>query len=263
METLVAHIILPLITCSMLFSCLATFVQFVSSQNTPQSHPDAPVISLGLLDLGLVVLFILQHKVMSTDKYKRFLEYCGITVVERLIHVAVTSFTLMTVMYLWEPITSPYLWYFDTSERFFLWLFFLLLHVFAWTLMLLDAITMEPLEMLGLKQIYNYHMELGPPLQYLPKMLQRCYRSVRHPGPVLLVLALWVHPQMTLDRLVLSYLFTWFLWCGYRMSSSQYRHVSHWLLEAREEVVFHTRHQVSGGRRLDGADSGCEVEYSE
>jgi hypothetical protein len=61
------------------------------------------------------------------------------------------------------------------------------------------------------------------PLCYLPSELRLFYESMRHAGPTCLVILLWVHPVMTLDRLLAAALLTAYMAFANELSCSDNR----------------------------------------
>ena len=81
-------------------------------------------------------------------------------------------------------------------------------------------------------QVYNYHKGIGSPLSHMSKPLQTFYRHLRHAGPTSLCLVLWVHPVMTLDRLLLALAFSFYLALAHQVSLADYKFAhSHFVLQ--------------------------------
>lgn len=53
----------------------------------------------------------------------------------------------------WQAIPETYLWYIDTEQHSFLWLFFLLLHVVGWFVLGLEVLLMDFGEIVGVDQV--------------------------------------------------------------------------------------------------------------
>ncbi|XP_041366077.1 nurim homolog [Gigantopelta aegis] len=224
MLVLFSHLLTAPVCCLLLWTSLGMLVPFLSSQHI-RKRPEEDVFELSLVvfDIFLVLLFILQHTMMATSWFKSALAYCNIVVIERLLYVAATSVALLTMMVLWIPIESYPLWFIDTSDSIALWLFFTLLHVLAWFILFLQVLVMNPLELIGIKQIYYYHKGLESPLVYLSNRLKRLYLHMRHPGATCLFVILWFHPHMTLDRFILAFFLNIFLHCGFSVTELDYK----------------------------------------
>ena len=53
----------------------------------------------------------------------------------------------------WEDVNISPLWYIDTSERFFLWLFLTILHALCWFMIFVATCCMDVSELLGFKEV--------------------------------------------------------------------------------------------------------------
>ncbi|XP_059177353.1 nurim-like [Physella acuta] len=176
---------------------------FVSKQYLHFWNVESSVLSRFLWDLLLLVGFIVQHSLMATQGFKENLAWMNITISQRLIYITCTCFVLLFVIFQWQSIPDTYLWFIDTQGRFFLWLFFFLLHVLAWFLLGLELLLVDFGDLSGISQVYRYHNSLNQPLaKHI--ILMEIYTRMRHPGVVLFTAMLWVHPLMTLDRLLLA-----------------------------------------------------------
>ncbi|XP_005108310.1 nurim homolog isoform X2 [Aplysia californica] len=160
---------------------------------------------------------------MSTRWFKdKLASWLYITVSERMIYVAATCACLLFTVLQWQSIPETYLWFVDTRERFLLWTFFFLCHVVCWFLLGLEILLMDCSEMLGISQVYRYHSSLSPPLAQKARKLREIYSRMRHPGSLLLTLMLWLHPLMTLDRLLLASVLTTYMIGRHSFEESHY-----------------------------------------
>ena len=62
----------------------------------------------------------------------------------------------------WVSTPDVMLWGFDTEDHTLLWLFFFLLHVAAWLILFLQVAVMDPLELIGIKQVSRKTMLCRP-----------------------------------------------------------------------------------------------------
>uniref|UniRef100_A0A0B6ZYX2 Nuclear envelope membrane protein n=1 Tax=Arion vulgaris TaxID=1028688 RepID=A0A0B6ZYX2_9EUPU len=142
---------------------------------------------------------------MATEWFKtKLATWLKITVSERLVYITCTCVTLMFVIIQWQSIPETYLWFINTQQHSLLWLFFFLLHLVGWFLLVLQVLLVDFGELVGVHQVYQYHNLLSPPLAKSARKLTEIYSHMRHPGAVLLTAMLWVHPLMTLDRVILA-----------------------------------------------------------
>ncbi|XP_076471283.1 nurim homolog [Babylonia areolata] len=237
----IVHMILTLCMTFLLGSCITQFVIFISNQGLLGAHglryPSLRVKRLAdwedyereyvlariLKDLMLVALFVLQHSLMACEWWKKLLLRFNIYVSERLLYVMASCFVLSMMINRWVSTPDVLLWGIDTDERPLLWLFFFLLHAAGWAIIFLEIRMMDPLELIGIKQIYNYHTGKSAPTSYMAKGLRLFYQHLRHGGTVCLWLMLWVHPVMTLDRLLLALVFTFYLPVAQQVTLSDHK----------------------------------------
>ncbi|XP_014676989.1 PREDICTED: nurim-like [Priapulus caudatus] len=136
-------------------------------------------------DLGLLIMFILQHSLMANHRWKNLVNNTlGLSVVERSIYVGASCLALQALMHQWVPVFSGTAWLVDVSSRqgnqLYSLLFFAV-HVVAWVLTLGSLLLMDILELGGVKQVYFYCIGLNPPITYKHHSLARIYAHNRHP----------------------------------------------------------------------------------
>lgn len=255
------HVALVFISTFMLTNSFSHFVIFLSNQGLLGSPGDehhdlktkcykdwtdaeaAYVITRLLMDTFLIALFILQHSIMATDMWKQVLSTCYIRISERLLYVLATSCILMKLMTSWSSTPEVGLWEIDTTGSLLLRLFFFLLHGACWVIIFVQCSIMDPLEMLGIKQVYYFHKGASHPLSYKSWELRTFYGHLRHAGPVCLWIILWVHPVMTLDRLLLALVFTIYLKCSHRVTIEDYKY-------AKAYFVWSETHTTTTKRKI-------------
>lgn len=204
------HYLLCLLVVLLTITTVGTFQVFLSRQTLSgqsQWNQESSVLSRFLWDAALLVCFMGQHTMMASPCVKdKLSSWLGITVSQRLIYTAASSVTLLFCVLKWQAIPETGLWVVDTSERWLLWLFFLLLHVVAWFFWTLQVFLMDVGELLGVSQVHCYYKGRPQPLMSgrSSQQLQNFYSHLRHPGPLLITVVLWAHPLMTLDRLLLA-----------------------------------------------------------
>ncbi|XP_064634812.1 nurim homolog [Lineus longissimus] len=239
-ETLFKRIPLMIIACisfCSVFMSTLFFVSFCSSQFWPKNSNqpgDWSSWDALLWDFLLVGLFILQHSIMASSCFKRFIygNRSGI-VVERSLYVLMTSFVLYTLVSHWCPVTEYIIWHLDTSQSIFWWTVFVVIHVIAWVLLLGAVLTMDLAELIGLKQVYFYCIGAEYPMKYKSPAARHLYRAMRHPGTSCLTFILWCHPIMTLDRFLLAVMMTLYVSFGFNVTVEDYEYIA--LQSARKD----------------------------
>ena len=63
-------------------------------------------------------------------------------------------------MFLWQPIPDISFWLIDTSEAPLLWLFFHILHWVFWIVLVLEVLAMQPLELIGVRQVNTLEYQI-------------------------------------------------------------------------------------------------------
>jgi protein-S-isoprenylcysteine O-methyltransferase Ste14 len=152
-----------------------------------------------LADVGLILLFGLQHSVMARPGFKRVWTRVVPKEMERSVYVLIASVVLALLMWQWRPIPSPVLWHADAA-----WTIGL-----AWSVMGLGVIVLlwatfliDHFELFGLRQGWNAwrEQELRGPAFVTPYL----YKIVRHPLYLGWLLIFWGAPTMTAGHLLFS-----------------------------------------------------------
>lgn len=191
-------------------------IAFLSSQETVgngTSNFDVSTFTSFTIDVCLVVLFMVQHSGMASPIYHNIMNRLGLTPVGRSVYVLLTTGMLKVLMSLWQPIIGVHLWFIDTQDKPALWMLFTILHWAFWIILFLQVIFMEPLHLIGIKQVYYFIRGWHSPEFYLNPRLRQIQAHMPHPGASCFIAILWIHPCMTLDRLLLATVFTSYLCC--------------------------------------------------
>jgi hypothetical protein len=108
----------------------------------------SPAIAV-LIDVGLILLFGLQHSVMARPGFKRLWTRVVPTELERSAYVLIASAVLALLMWQWRPIPTPVLWHADAAWSVALGWSVMILGVFVllWATFLIDHF-----ELFGLQQ---------------------------------------------------------------------------------------------------------------
>uniref|UniRef100_A0A8C0ILI5 Nurim n=1 Tax=Chelonoidis abingdonii TaxID=106734 RepID=A0A8C0ILI5_CHEAB len=175
------------------------------------------------MDLGLVVLFVLQHSLMATALVKRWTTSC-FGVLQRSFYVFCTALALQLLMRYWQPVRhGPLLWN-ACTEPWDTWvpLICFILHFIAWLVIFSVILIFDYAELMGVKQVYYHCLGMGDPLALKSVRAVRLYSHLRHPVYLEFLLVLWAVPCLALDRLLLAGLFTAYLSCGHSLDQQDY-----------------------------------------
>ena len=144
------------------------------------------------VDIGLLLLFGLQHSVMARPGFKRAWTRVVPKEMERSLYVLIASAVLALLMWQWRPIPTPVLWHADAAWSVALgWsVMGLGVAVLLWATFLINHF-----ELFGLQQgwLTLRGGELRGPAFVTPYL----YKIVRHPLYVGWLLIFWGAPTMT------------------------------------------------------------------
>ena len=183
---------------------LATFlyaIGFVGNFGAPKAMDSPRVTPLGwalAIDLGLLVLFALQHSVMARPAFKRAWTRVIHESAERSTYVLLSSLALLLVFWQWRPLGGV-VWDIENALG-----RALLIGAFAfgWGLLLVSTFLLNHFDLFGLRQVWLQFR--GRLYCDLPFMTPGLYRLVRHPLYVGWLFAFWATPTMTVTHLVFA-----------------------------------------------------------
>jgi len=182
----------------------ATFlyaIGFVCNLYVPRSldgPPVAPLASSLMVDLGLLLLFALQHSVMARPAFKRGWTRLIPEAAERSTYVIASSIALIVLFAFWQPLGGV-VWS-VTQPTAVIVLYSLC--AFGWLLVLVSTFLLNHFDLFGLRQVW-LHLR-GTPYTHLTFSTPGPYRLVRHPLYVGWLFAFWATPDMTLTHFVFA-----------------------------------------------------------
>lgn len=180
---------------------LAYAIGFVGNLAVPTSL-DGPATGLWprsvAIDLGLLLLFALQHSGMARASFKRGITRLISPAIERTTFVLASSIALGTLMAFWRPLGGV-IWSIESSVgRAVLYAGF----ACGWVVVLLTTFLINHFELFGLQQVWRNVRGLpqaGP--SFVTPLF---YRVVRHPLYAGFLLAFWCTPTMTAAHLLFA-----------------------------------------------------------
>ncbi len=180
------------------FVCFLYLIGFLANWLVPKSidsGESGAVVQTTLINLGLILLFGLQHSVMARQGFKRWLTHFVPKSAERSTYVLASSLVLILTYWLWQPLPQV-LWQVEHPlGRTLLWA----LMGVGVGLILLSSFLINHFELFGLQQVYlNLRQTKPAPIHFGTPLL---YRLVRHPLHLGTTTLLWATPQMTLGHL--------------------------------------------------------------
>jgi protein-S-isoprenylcysteine O-methyltransferase Ste14 len=164
-----------------------------------------------LVDLGLVMLFGLQHSVMARPWFKERIVGRLPPPFERCTYVHMANLALFALIALWQPIPSEVWNVGSVFAREAMWALFAI----GWIILFLGAWSFGIRDLLGIRQMQAWaHGEPQPRRQLKTGWL---YRWLRHPMYVGVLLGVWATPRMTLGHALLALALT-----GYVLIAMRY-----------------------------------------
>lgn len=190
-----------LVTYLLFFAVFLYLIAFVGDIIVPQSvsseaRMDAPLALL--INLGLIILWGVQHTVMARDGFKQKIAPIIPQPIERSTYVLASTLVLALLMYAWQPIDGV-IWQVETPlAASLLWGVFGI----GWVLVLLSTFLTDHFDLFGLRQTWLHLVKKTyTPVNFTESLL---YQWIRHPMMLGLLLAFWAIPVMTAGHLVFS-----------------------------------------------------------
>jgi len=177
----------------------------------PRTINSLQTVSTGyalLIDILLVILFGLQHSLMARMWFKKWITQYIPEVVERSTYVLFSGVAFIIVCYYWEPIDGV-VWHVESV----VWHTILTGgYIFGWVFSVVATFIINHFELFGLQQVYlHLRNKPTPELDFTEKLF---YRFVRHPIQLGVLIGLWITPVMTYGHLLLSVLFSLYIFIG-------------------------------------------------
>lgn len=162
------------------------------------SGPVAPLARGLAVDLGLLLLFGLQHSLMARAGFKRALTRVVPGPAERATYVLLSALAIGLICLLWQPLGGVAWQVENPMGR------VLLIggYVFGWGVAVWSTFVIDHFELFGLRQAWRHlRRQVEPQAVFQEKSL---YRVVRHPMQLGVLIGLWSTPSMSWGHLVLA-----------------------------------------------------------
>lgn len=152
----------------------------------------------GVLDLGLIALFGLQHSVMARPAFKQWMATTVPVHLQRAVYVLATSVMVGLLILLWQPLPAMVWQVQDSVAATLLWL----LYGIGWLLLVAATFMIDHFELFGLAQPFRHWRSLPPP----PDEFRTAwlYRYMRHPIYTGWLVIFWATPQMSVGHLLFA-----------------------------------------------------------
>ena len=161
-----------------------------------------------LTNLGLILLFGVQHTVMARPWFKDKLVKIIPQAAERASFMLMSGIVTVFAIYFWQPLPGT-VWQIDNSiAQIALWS----LYALAWAYLLLATFVTNHFELMGLRQVYLYFRQI--PYRPLPFTRKFMYRYSRHPMMLGFLIGMWSIPVMSVTHFCMATLFSLYIAVG-------------------------------------------------
>lgn len=160
----------------------------------PQSSPGFSAVG----NVGLLLLFALQHSGMARPRFKAWLTRAVPEAMERSVYVLASSLALALLFVGWRPLDFT-LWHIGAGwARAVVWS----LYAAGWLLVLGSTFLISHAHLFGVAQVSSHlrGRQLPEPGFRAPGL----YRHLRHPIMLGFLIAFWAAPTMSLGRLLFA-----------------------------------------------------------
>ena len=162
-------------------------------------------------DLGLVMLFGIQHSVMARKSFKKWIIRILPIPIERSTYVLISGILLAFLVWQWEPMGGT-IW--SIPDGSILYYVIYTLFFTGWAILFISTFLINHFDLFGLRQ--TYHELLRIPYKPLEFKVKAFYKYVRHPLYFGLIVGIWATPTMTLTHLCFAILLTSYTVVGAR-----------------------------------------------
>lgn len=163
----------------------------------PRPAAGTSVVDL-LVNLGLLLLFGLQHSVMARPWFKRVWTRYVPETVERSVYVLASVVVLGLLMALWRPLPMVVWNISHPVARGLMWGLFAI----GWLGVPAVTLLINHFDLFGLRQTWRAWRR--QPQDQIPFQVRSLYRFVRHPLYLAWGLAFWATPTMTVGHLLFA-----------------------------------------------------------
>ena len=187
------------------FLYLAGFIGNFGVPKSMDSPAEGPWQTALLIDVGLLLVFALQHSVMARPAFKSLLTRVIPPAAERSTYVMASNLALIFLFWKWRPIGGT-VWDVQNSVGA---LALYAAYAFGWALLLFATVVINHFDLFGLRQIW-LNLQ-GRPQSTLRFKTPWLYRMVRHPLYIGWITLFWSTPVMTVTHLFFAVMTTLYI----------------------------------------------------
>ena len=193
------------------FVVFVYFIGFVMDLFVPGSVDRGPVsgtLFAGLVDLGLIAAFAVQHTIMARSGFKRWITQYIPEAAERSTFVLIASLILGALCLFWQPIPAI-VWQVESPlAAGVLWA----ICGAGWLLLFASSYMIDHYDLFGLRQAWSQFIE--QPVAKAEFVTRGAYKYIRHPLMLGVLMGVWAIPLMTVGHLLLATGFTVYILIG-------------------------------------------------
>lgn len=152
----------------------------------------------GAIDLGLIVLFGLQHSVMARPGIKQWMSATVPVYLQRAVYLVATSIMVAVLVAFWQPLPTIVWQVQDSFAAMLIWM----LYGFGWLLLVAATFMIDHFELFGLSQPFRQWR--GLPVPHDEFRTSWLYRYMRHPIYTGWLVIFWATPQMSMGHLLFA-----------------------------------------------------------
>lgn len=170
---------------------------------------EARSVSMALIvNLGIMLLFGLQHSVMARQGFKKWWTRFIPEASERSTYVLLSGIFMFLICFFWQPLPGT-VWRVESGS---LSMILMGLHIAGWLIAVLATFLINHFELMGLQQVYcHLRKQALPPPTFTDRFL---YKVVRHPLQFGLLMGMWITPVMSMTHFMLSLTMTLYILVG-------------------------------------------------
>jgi protein-S-isoprenylcysteine O-methyltransferase Ste14 len=189
-------------------------IGFVSGLGVPKTidtGPKAALFEAVSINLMLMSLFAVQHRVMARKSFRQWWTQFIPRVMERSAYVLCASLTLLLLFWQWRPMPAI-VW--DIREPDMAMLIATLSFV-GWVIVFTSTLTISHFELFGLHQVTNNPAGRGMVVGAF--RIPFFYRFVRNPTCLGFIIAFWAAPVMSAGHLLFAAVTTTYILIGIKL----------------------------------------------
>ena len=188
---------------------LVWFALFIGGWDFLPRHIDSdipgPLSSALLINVGLLVIFVLQHSTMARLTFKSRWTRIIPPSTERSTYLLLSGIIMALFCLYWQPINGV-LWQVDNQIG---QTVLIAVYIIGWSIPVLASFMINHFELFGLQQVYFNLVNKPEPS---PRFTERWfYKVVRHPIQLGTLIGIWSTPTMSMTHLMLSVPLTFYV----------------------------------------------------